>query len=116
MVNELILVGHLGQDAEMMNKAIRFTMATSDKVKGEDKTEWHNVVVVNATEKLQELLRKGCLVAVKGKVTYNKTEKGTFCNILCFNVKILKHAEPREGDDFNRSDVTLEKEASGLPF
>ena len=108
-MNKTILIGRLGQDAEQMNSAVRFTLATSDKVKGEDLTEWHNVVCVNANDKLCSLLKKGCLVAVEGKVTYNKTEKGTYCNILCFNVKILIYAE-------NTEPMAMAEENDGLPF
>ena len=113
-MNNVTLIGRLGQDAEQMKSAVRFTVATSDKVKGEDKTEWHNVVCVNANDKLCELLKKGCLVAVSGKVTYNKTEKGTFCNILCFNVKILVYADRREVDMSNVENVSTVED--GLPF
>jgi single-stranded DNA-binding protein len=107
-MNKVILIGRLGQDAQQMDKAVRFTLATSDKVKGEDLTEWHNVVCVNANDKLCSLLKKGCLVAVEGKVTYNKTEKGTYCNILCFNVKILVYSEKQE--------PIMAEESDGLPF
>lgn len=92
-MNQATLIGRLGKDAEQNGKTIKFSLATSEKVKGEELTEWHNVVLVNANDKVLDMLKKGTLVACTGKITYNKTERGFYTNILCYNVKILVYAE-----------------------
>ncbi len=68
-VNKVILVGNLGKDPEMRYSAsglaiAKFSLATTEKVKGEDKTEWHNIVVF---DKLAEICGK---YLVKGKQVY----------------------------------------------
>ena len=92
-MNQVTLIGRLGKDAAQNGKTIKFSLATSEKVKGEEKTEWHNIVVVNTNDRLIDMLKKGTLVACTGKITYSKTERGFYTNILCYNVKILVYAE-----------------------
>lgn len=93
MMNQVTLIGRLGKDAEQIGKTIKFSLATSEKVKGEEKTEWHNIVLVNANDKVLDMLKKGVLIACSGKITHSKTERGYYTNILCYNVKILQYAE-----------------------
>lgn len=74
-VNKVILVGNLGKDPELRytqsGKAVaKFTLATSERGRdGNDRTEWHNIVV---WEKLAELtnrlISKGSKVYVEGRL------------------------------------------------
>ncbi len=77
-VNKVILIGHLGKDAETRFTASgvamsRFTLATNRRVKdgqtGEwkDETDWHNVVVWRQ-ENLAQYLTKGKQVYVEGRL------------------------------------------------
>lgn len=83
-LNEVNLMGNLGQDAEIKvfnedSSVITLTIATSDvwkdKATGEqkEKTEWHRVQVFGKNqEKLKELLVKGTKVMVRGARLQNR--------------------------------------------
>jgi single-strand DNA-binding protein len=82
MYQRFIGVGRLGRDPEITSiqsgaKMAHFTLATSEYVKGEERTEWHRVVVWD--EKLVEVLarraRKGTLVVVEGQVRTRRWQK-----------------------------------------
>lgn len=77
-VNKVILIGHLGRDAETRYTpagvpVTRFTLATNRRVKdpntGEwkDETDWHNVAVWRQ-ENLGQYLTKGKQVYVEGRL------------------------------------------------
>lgn len=82
MYQRFIAVGRLGRDPEVSTipsgaKLATLSLATSEYVKGEERTEWHRVVVWD--EKLIEVLerrgRKGTLLAVEGQVRTRKWQK-----------------------------------------
>lgn len=77
-VNKVILIGHLGKDAETRFTTSgvsmsRFTLATNRRVKdnqtGEwkDETDWHNVVAWRQ-ENLAQYLTKGKQIYVEGRL------------------------------------------------
>ena len=78
-VNKVFLLGRLGKDPEIRTTAggmtvASFTVATSDRVKGQDgqwtdKTEWHNLVAFQRTaEIVRDYCKKGKEVFVEGKI------------------------------------------------
>lgn len=79
-INKVILVGHLGRDAESATTAsgitvARFSLATSTRVKNnqsgtwDDRTEWHRVVLFGRqAESLRDYLRKGTMIGVDGRL------------------------------------------------
>ena len=80
MLNQITLVGSLGDDAESRvmkngNKVVNFSMATNesykDKTTGEykDKTTWHKIVIFNPAKVnfAEKVCRKGSLVLVQGQ-------------------------------------------------
>ena len=85
-VNKVILIGNLGKDPEIRSfgqsgdRKASFTMATSetwrDKGSGErrEKTQWHNVVVMNENiiKVCESYLRKGSKVYVEGQIESRK--------------------------------------------
>ena len=80
-MNRCILIGRLGNDVELRytpsgTAVSKFTLATSRKVKGEQKTEWHRVV---AWGKLAEIcgkyLAKGKQVMIEGRIEYGSYDK-----------------------------------------
>lgn len=82
MYQRFIAVGRLGRDPEVRETAAgqrvaTLSLATSEFVKGEERTEWHRVVVWD--EKLVETLgkhaAKGSLVAVEGQIRTRRYEK-----------------------------------------
>ena len=86
MSNKVQLIGHLGQDVEIINfdndqKLAKFRMATNDYYytkEGEKKqiTEWHTIVAWDKmAERLSKLLTKGSHVVIEGKLVYREFEK-----------------------------------------
>lgn len=84
-VNKVILVGNLGKDPEVRtfqsgDKVVNFTIATSetwkDRNTGErkEKTEWHNVSVLNKglVTICENYLRKGSKVYLEGQLETRK--------------------------------------------
>lgn len=81
MYNKVILIGYVGKDAELREttggkRVAGFTLATSEKAKGEARTAWHTIV---CWEKLAEIageyVKKGKLVMVEGRIEYGSYEK-----------------------------------------
>ena len=64
-------IGNLGKDAELKiiggNSYASFSIATSEKVKGETKTTWFNVMKIDKEGKLTAYLTKGMKVWVSGR-------------------------------------------------
>jgi single-strand DNA-binding protein len=82
MYQRFIAVGRLGRDPEVSTtthggRMATMSLATSDYVKGEERTEWHRIVIWD--EKLVEVIerraRKGTLVAVEGQIRTRKWQK-----------------------------------------
>ncbi|MDR1920389.1 MAG: single-stranded DNA-binding protein, partial [Candidatus Adiutrix sp.] len=78
-VNKVILVGNLGKDPEMKygqnsGKAVcRFSLATTERFSGEDRTEWHNIVCFDRlAEIVNEYLAKGRQVYIEGRIQTRK--------------------------------------------
>lgn len=76
--NQVILMGNLGRDPEIKTTAsgqtvANFSIATSKKVKGEDVTHWHNIVLWGqSAEFLGAYGGKGCCVQVVGELQHRK--------------------------------------------
>jgi len=116
-VNKVILIGHLGRDAETKYTTsgvpvTRFTLATNRRVKdaatGEwrDETDWHNVTVWRQ-ENLAQFLTKGKQVYVEGRLqtrSYDDRESGQkryFTEVVADEIFLLgsrgeSGAEPSE--------------------
>lgn len=86
MINNVTLIGYLGQDPEFRILDVggipvcRLSLATSKSYKvGEEwkeKTEWHNVILWRgAAEYAQKQLKKSHLVYIEGEINYRKLEK-----------------------------------------
>ena len=85
MLNEVTLIGHLGQDPDVnetktghtvCNLSIATNRVWYDKDKNkQEETEWHRVVVFGKqAESCKEFLAKGRLVCVKGRIRTRKWE------------------------------------------
>ena len=77
-VNKGILLGRLGKDPELRTSQsgtdiCRFSLATSEKWNGEEKTEWHNLVAFGwLAEVAAEYLNKGSQVYIEGRIQTRK--------------------------------------------
>lgn len=108
MLNKVLLIGNLGADPETRysqngNAVTQFKVATSEKYKGEQKTEWHSVVCFgNTAEFVGKYLQKGAKVYVEGKIQTDKFEKDGqtkyYTKIIAFSVQNLsfRTSESRE--------------------
>jgi single-strand DNA-binding protein len=80
-VNRVFLLGHLGKDPESKqigtgSVVCNLSLATSKKVNGADKTEWHRVTCWNKTaEFAAKYLTKGRLVFVEGELQTRSWEQ-----------------------------------------
>ncbi len=83
--NSVQLMGHLGQDPEVVNldsgkKLVKFSLATNDyytKKDGEKvtSTDWHNIVAWGKTaEIIEKYVTKGREVIVRGKLSSRSYE------------------------------------------
>lgn len=96
-MNQIIISGNVGKDAEKSQYDVRFTVATNKKYKdrnGEQKEEttWHNVVYKGKNEAVANL-RKGDFVVVIGEQKNGSFKKqdgsyGNFSQIESFNVTV----------------------------
>ena len=103
--NSVQLIGHLGQDPEIVtlesgSKLAKFTIATSDSyknAKGEkvEDTQWHNIVAWGKTaDVVENFLTKGKQVAIEAKLTHRayetkEGEKRYFTEIKCNELLML---------------------------
>lgn len=73
-VNKAIIIGNLGADPEVRTTpagkfVATLSVATSDRYKDQERTEWHRVIVWEKQAELcQQYLRKGSKVYVEGKI------------------------------------------------
>ena len=80
-VNKVILIGRLGRDPEIRysqqgTAVTNFSLATSEKWKDEEKTEWHKVVAFGKqAEVMEKYLKKGSQVFLEGRVQTRKWEQ-----------------------------------------
>jgi single-strand DNA-binding protein len=77
-LNKVMIIGHLGRDPEMRYTAegtpvANFSVATTEKYKDKENTEWHRVVAfARLAEICGEYLRKGKQVYVEGRLQTRK--------------------------------------------
>lgn len=78
-VNKVILVGNLGRDPEVRNtqagtKVCNLNVATSEKWKDGERTEWHRVVIFDdrLCDVAEKYLRKGSKVYLEGHLQTRK--------------------------------------------
>lgn len=86
-MNRVILLGNLGNDAELKalgngNSVLNFSLATSEKWKDKDtgeqkeKTQWHRCALFGKrAESLASYLVKGTRLVVEGSIEYRSYEK-----------------------------------------
>jgi single-strand DNA-binding protein len=132
-VNKVILIGHLGRDAETKftpggTAVTKFSVATSrrwkDKQSGEwkEETDWTNIVLWQA-ENLANYLTKGKQVYVEGRIrTRNyddKDGKKVYTTEVIADEVILLSGQgggaARSGDEFSQQPVSMPRSAAPRP-
>lgn len=78
-INKAILVGNMGRDIEVRKtqggaSVGNFSLATSKKVKGEERTVWHNIVVWDERkiEYIKTYCKTGTKLYVEGEISNRK--------------------------------------------
>lgn len=79
-VNKVILLGHLGKDPELKqigsdNQVCNATLATSEKYKDKETTEWHDLEIWGKQgANFAQYLSKGSPVFIEGKIKTDSWE------------------------------------------
>ena len=124
MINTVNLVGNLGKDAELKHTGTtavaEFSLATTEKYKGESKTQWHNIVLFGkVADALSQYLKKGKQVYVSGSIYYQSWDKkdgtkGYKTVIKAFQVQMLGS---RDDSGMDRQDQKFQEQVSAeIPF
>lgn len=77
-VNKVILVGHVGNDPEVRytqkgDPILSFSLATSEKYKDREETQWHRVSVFGKlAEAIKDYVAKGSPLYVEGQIVYEE--------------------------------------------
>lgn len=115
MYNKIILIGNIGQDAEVRTlpsgkKVMNFSLATSRRVKNGEgyayEPVWHNITVFNQNiiEYKAIEIKKGCQVFLEGELVYeeyldkdsNKKQITKIQVNIGHELKVLKKQENKE--------------------
>lgn len=115
-VNKVILIGNIGNihnaTPDTGVKYINFSVATNETIKGEKKTEWHNIVAFGKNaEHIEEWCKPGTKVYIEGKIQSSVytdkdgIEKKSY-KILCNQFDILSNF----GGDKSSAPKALSKE------
>jgi single-strand DNA-binding protein len=128
-MNKAILIGNVGKEPEIRKtqsgiSVANFSLATSKKIKGEDKTEWHRIV---AWDKLAEIVEKyvhkGDKLMIEGEIEtrdYEKDGQKVYTTeIRAWNMEMLGgKPEGNQSTGSNQKvDISnLDDIDSGLPF
>jgi len=79
-VNKVILLGYAGKDPEVRSTTggtlvANLSLATSERYKDEERTEWHNLVAYKrGAEIVRDYIKKGSKLYVEGKLTTRSWE------------------------------------------
>src|ERR1039458_6574504 len=135
-VNKVILIGHLGKDAETKFtpsgiSISKFSLATNRRTKDQqsgewkDVTDWHNIVIWK-TENVANFLLKGTRIYLEGRLETRSYEdkdgqKKYFTEVICEGQNLVllgagggHRARPSEGSAEFSQDV-VSRPRSGQP-
>lgn len=74
-LNKVMLIGNVGRDPEVRDfeggmRRATFTLATSERFRDRENTEWHNIVAWRQLAELAEkYIHKGSQIYVEGRIT-----------------------------------------------
>ncbi len=80
MKNKVFLIGNVGKDPEIKylsngDGVANFSLATTMKYKGEEKTEWHKIVAFGkVAEVIEKYVTKGSRLCVEGRLQTREWE------------------------------------------
>lgn len=126
-MNKAILIGNVGKEPEIRKtqsgiSVANFSLATSKKVKGEDKTEWHRIVVWDKlAEIIEKYVKKGDKVMIEGEIETREYEKDGrkvyTTEIRAWNMEMLGgKSEPAKEPANPTNNIDLNDIPDDLPF
>ena len=121
-MNKVILCGNLGKDPEVReigeNKLATFSLATNEKWKTGERTDWHNVKAWGRlAEIVGQYLKQGSQVVIEGQIRYDKVEKDGetkfYTSINCTSMEMIGSKQSEEKPKTSPPPIGDESE---LPF
>lgn len=94
-MNKVILIGHVGRDPEATHSKtgmliVKLSLATTEKVKGMEHTEWHKILLFDKTAQVvADYVKKGSQIMIEGKI---KTEAWEKDGVKRFTTSILANS------------------------
>lgn len=122
---KIIATGNIGKDAELKqiggNNYACFSIAITEKVKGESRTTWVDVVKYDKEGKLTPYLKKGVRVQVIGKpTTSGYTNKNgdvvTSITIWANELEFQGGVKKEEGNGGGLDNIPQDDDSDNLPF
>ena len=116
-MNKAILLGNLGKDPQVRTldsgkKVASFSLATTEKIKGEKYTDWHNVTLWGGlAEVAEKYLHKGDRVLVEGRIKYREHEGKYYTEIVAQSMKMLNGGSVEHDQGVANDDM-----AQDIPF
>lgn len=102
-MQQLTIVGHIGNDAEVKDlgttQVINFSLAVSEKIKDQSVTTWYKCAYFNNNVAIAPWLTKGSLIGVSGKPeieTYQTSSGETKANLKCLVREIKLYSSTKE--------------------
>jgi single-strand DNA-binding protein len=128
-INKVMLIGRLGRDPDTRftsggTTVTSFSVATTEKIKDEEQTEWHNVVTFGKlAEIVSEYCQKGQLVYVEGRINTQVVdkdgEKKYYTKVIANTVSFLSGGKGKSEDDAqpeSGSAPSSQSDQDDLPF
>lgn len=114
MKNKVFLIGNVGRDPEIKylssgDGVANFSLATTMKYKGEEKTEWHRIVAFGkVVDVIEKYITKGSRICVEGRLQTNEWEdkngtKHYTTEIVMSDLSMLGGGERKEKEPGKKS-------------
>ncbi|WP_455499444.1 single-stranded DNA-binding protein [Butyricimonas virosa] len=123
---KIIATGNIGKDAELKqiggNNYACFSIAITEKVKGESRTTWVNVVKYDKEGKLTPYLKKGVRVQVIGKPTTSGYTNKNGDIVSTLTILVMNELEfqggmkKEEGNGGGLDNIPQDDDSDNLPF
>ncbi len=124
MKNKVFLIGNVGRDPEIKylsngDGVANFSLATTMKFKGEEKTEWHKIVAFGkVVDVIEKYITKGSRICVEGRLQTREWEdkngsKHYTTEIVLSDLSMLGGGERKDKEPDKRS---KSDDLEDLPF
>lgn len=126
-VNKVILIGRLGRLPEPRQtkdgrNVCSFSMATSQKSNGKEKTEWHNIVVWDKLAQIAtQYLQKGSFIYLEGRLQTSSWDDGQGnkrykTEVVGYTMQMLGGKEPYQAPEQSQPTRQPEMKFEQDPF